>query len=389
MRILQVQGLVAGGGAEVHTLILSQGLIERGHDVVFAAPYNEDPLMKRVTEVGCSVHFLPARPGWMRLLDIAAARELATLIRSKRIDIVHTHLWNADTIGWMAARWTKIPIVSTIHGPTMPVHLDQRWYHRVHHRIYASMLRRMDRVIAISNFVKEYTAEDLGIPAESMTVVHNCSDIDAYQREFDVAATRAESGLPLNAPLVTIVGELTGRKGIMEFIEAAAIIAQQAPLTHFVLVGRGPLEDAARTKAKELGIASQTHFLGWRPDIPELLAASDVLAVTSRKEGFGRTITEAMASSLPVVSFDSGAPREIIDDGTTGYLVPPGDIDGFGMRVSELLKNEDLRRRMGSAGLERARSHFDTPVFVDSTEKVLIEASRRFRSPRATRIDGD
>lgn len=335
--------------------------------------------MEQIAAAGCVIHYLPARPSWIRLFDIVAAHKLSRIIRDERIDIVHTHLWNADVIGWMAARWTGTPIVSTVHGPTMPVHLRQRWYHRLHHRIYAMMLRRMDRVVAISDFVKRYTARDLGIPEGLMTVVHNCSEIDAYQEKHDLVAIRAKIEVPENALVVIIVGELSGRKGILEFIEAAGTIAKRVPNSHFVLVGRGPLEKAARERARELDITPRTHFLGWRPDIQELLRASDVLAVTSKKEGFGLTITEAMASSLPVVAFDSGAPREIIAHGDTGFLVPADDVDEFARRTVEILENAELRHRMGAAGLARARECFDTPVFVANTERILIEAANHAR----------
>ena len=100
-----------------------------------------------------------------------------------------------------------------------------------------------------------------------------------------------------------------------------------------------------------------------------------MLAVTSREEGFGRTITEAMSSSLPVVSFDSGAPREIIVEGETGYLVEPDDVGAFAARLTRLLRDPEARERMGAAGLERARSRFDIGPFVDATERILLEVA--------------
>lgn len=371
MRVLQVQGLVAGGGAEIHTLILSRGLIGRGHQVFLAAPPNDEPLMNEYEEAGCEIVWMPSGPSWRSLFDWRAGAALARFVEEHEIDVIHSHLWNADVAAWIAGRLSGRPVVATLHGPTMPIHLPRRWYHRVHHWIYARFLARMDSIIAISQFMKEFTVEDLRIDADAIQVIHNCSDVDRYQAPVDVAGVRASLGLGVDAPTAILVGELTGRKGTLEFIQAAAVAVEKVPDAHFLLAGRGDLEGAARRLAEDLGVADSVHFLGWRADIPELLRASDLLAVTSLLEGFGRTITEAMSSSLPVVSFDSGAPAEIIVHGKTGILVANRDAVAFGEAMAEVLADPGKRRTMGDAGLEAARARFDTPVFVSATEEVL------------------
>ena len=291
--------------------------------------------------------------------------------------------------GFYAGRWTGTPVVATIHGPTIATTIERRWHHRLHLGFYAFLMRRMQRLIAISAFSRDYVARDLGIPAERIDVVYNCSDVAAYDLDVDRARVREGMGVPADARVLIIVGELTARKGILEFVEVAARVSADLPDSHFVLVGSGELEGPGRARAAELGVSDRVHFLGWRSDVPELLAASDALAVCSYGEGFGRTITEAMSSRLPVLAFDSGAPKELIVDGETGFLVGEGDVEAFARRAVELLGSPAMLTRMGEAGLDRARRMFDLDLFVDSTERVLREAVEgRARLPRGAESPG-
>ena len=235
----------------------------------------------------------------------------------------------------------------------------------------------MDGIIAISQFVKDFTTEDLQIPPDAIDVIHNCSDVGLYQRPADVLSVRGALEIDPSAPIAILVGELTGRKGVLEFIEAARVAHASVPAARFLLAGRGDLEQAARRRVAELGLDDAVRFLGWRSDVPDLLRASDLLAVTSLKEGFGRTITEAMSSGLPVVSFDSGAPREIIADGETGILVPDRDPTAFGEAMISVLSNPARRKAMGEAGLALARARFDVPIFLGATEALLTRVLQR------------
>jgi glycosyltransferase involved in cell wall biosynthesis len=125
----------------------------------------------------------------------------------------------------------------------------------------------------------------------------------------------------------------------------------------------------------EAGVADRFTFTGYRTDVPEQLATMDVLAVTSVKEGFGRTITEAMSTGIPVIAYDSGAPAEIIIDKQTGFLIPDLDVEELTIKMKLLAEYAGLRAKMGQAGLRRAQSDFDIPVFVERTEKILLEAA--------------
>lgn len=376
MKIMQIQGLVGGGGSEVHTSILSRGLRARGHEVVVCLPRGSDALADELGAAGCEVELFPLVPTPLRLVDLPGVRWTAERARRYRVDVIHSHIWNADVLALFAGRWLGVPIVSTLHGPTISIAISKNVLHRLHHRIYARMLARFDRIIAISAFVRRYVAADLRIPEERIDVVHNCSEVERYRKPVDRPAVRRRLGVPEGAVVVVIVGELSPRKGILDFVEAAGRVAREAPEAHFLVIGRGPQEVQVRERASALGLTGRIHLLGQRSDIPELLGASDVMAVTSYQEGFGRTITEAMSAELPVVSYDSGATPEIVLDGATGFLTPEGDPAAFAEGLLALVRSAELRLRFGHAGLERATRHFDVGPFLGATEAILAQAVR-------------
>ena len=383
MRIVQVQGLVGGGGSEVHTSILSRGLRDRGHDVLLAIPDQDHWIEPEVEAAGVSVARFPVVPTWRKLFDLSGGEWLAKQAREFDADVIHTHIWNADVMGFFARQRTRIPVVATLHGPTISVAIRKNALHHLHHLIYSKMLVRLDRIIAISDFVGDFVADDLSIERDLIDVVHNCSEVDRYRIEVDREAKLAEIGILGDAIVSTIVGELSPRKGILEYVESAGLVAAKVGNAHFLIIGRGVLHEQATALARKLGIADRVHFVGQRSDVPELLRASDLLAVTSYQEGFGRTITEGMSSELPVVSFASGATPEIIVDGETGYLTPEGDVEAFAAACIRLMESSSLRSEFGRAGLARARSEFDVGVFVDRTERILLEAARKESALRA------
>jgi glycosyltransferase involved in cell wall biosynthesis len=374
LKVLQVQGQAAEGGAEVHTFLLSRGLLERGHEVYLAAPDTPSTAISRAEAAGCQLYRFSPVPAWRGIVDFGTGWQLARLVRDEGIELIHSHIWYGDAISVFASYVTGVPVVTTLHGPYIPVTIERRPVHELHRLLYMGLLRRMKRIIAISDFVRDLAVRDLRLRPTAIDVVHNCSDVSLYQQEFDAPAIRSALGIAPEHVVIAIVGELTPRKGIPAFVDIAAMIAREDSRARFLLIGDGPLRGWAEERAREKGCRDKLIFTGWRRDIPELMSAIDVLAVTSYSEGFGRTITEAMSSALPVISYDSGAPREIIVHGETGYLVPEDDLEQFAAFGLQLIRDPALRRRLGEAGLARARAVFDIPPFVDKTEKILLEA---------------
>lgn len=385
MRILQIQGQVEGGGSEIHTHLLSRGLRERGHEVLICVPDHEHPQIEDMRRDGFALPRFRARLNWRGVVDLPAGLRIQRIVETERIDLVHTHLWNADMMGLIGGRLAGVPVVTTLHGPTLNLHVKRDpWVHAFVY-VMANVIRRMDRRIAISHFVRRLVAADLGIPDREIDVVHNSSDFARYQQPVDRSAVRRSLGVAQEAPLIGCAAVLNPQKEPIAFLEVARRVLDVRPDCRFFWAGRGPLQDAVERRRGELGLAGVVQLLGWRPDIPELFAATDVLAFTARNEPFGRVITEAMSTGTAVVAFDSGACSEILADGVTGFLARDGDVPAFAERCLRLLGDADLRRRIASAARKRVLEYFDVARFVDETEAILVDTLGRHRAGRRTR----
>jgi glycosyltransferase involved in cell wall biosynthesis len=214
-------------------------------------------------------------------------------------------------------------------------------------------------------------------------VIHNGTDLSSFRPNPNRDQTRASLGLAPGDIAVAIVGRLTPWKGHRELLRAFAAAARQHSGLRLLVVGEVAFwEDSYETELKqvaaEVGIADRVQWLGFRDDVPELLAASDIFALPSVDEPFGRAIVEAMASEKPVVATRSGGVPEIVVEDETGLLVPPGDDRELAVALGRLAESEGLRRRMGKAGRERAMRLFD----VDRTAARVQELYEEILSDR-------
>jgi len=219
----------------------------------------------------------------------------------------------------------------------------------------------------------EHLARGIGRFDQFVTIP---SGIDLARFTPDPAARRAtRAGLGLGDVDFTVgwVGRFVGVKGPDVFIEAAGRIAAELPAARFVMAGDGPLRGGVEARATGLGIADRCRFLGRRDDVPAVLNACDVVVLSSRNEGLGLSVVEAMACGVPVVATDVGGVRDVLRGGRCGVLAPPGDIAGA---VAALAKDADERRRLADAGLERAND-FDVDRMADAFAELYEELAGR------------
>ena len=156
-------------------------------------------------------------------------------------------------------------------------------------------------------------------------------------------------------------------------IRALPAIRAVVPNVRLEIAGDGPERSALERECRLLGVMGSVDFLGWQPDIQPWLSRWDVVIQPSLSEGFGLAALEAMAASTPVVATAVGGAPEVVDDGVTGWLVPPGDPAALGERIQELLLNPDLRTRMGTAGRRRAESQFSVHRMVAETGRIYAQ----------------
>jgi len=222
-------------------------------------------------------------------------------------------------------------------------------------------------VIANSAAVRDATQRDEGLTDDRLLVIPNGIDL----ARFDVAPDpklRSSLGVASSWPIVRVVANLRRAKGHSVFLEAWTAVMRARPGARSLLVGDGPLREELETRAAALGVRESVHFLGVRPDVPALLALSDVIAHPSFAESSSNAVLEALASGRPVVATDAGGTREAILDGQTGLLVPPGDVRALATGMLRLLSNPAEARALGQAGRRHVAEHFSLSTMIRAHE---------------------
>ncbi len=299
------------------------------------------------------------------LRDWAAYREIKAALRELNPDIVTTHSNKAGLLGRFAARSLGIPVIHTSHGFLFSAepHSPAGRFYRMMEKIAA---RASDRVIAVAE--SEFkAAENLRvIPPSLMTVVHNGLP------EFKVPLTAEPASEP---PKLVMVARFAEPKDHFTLLQALSEL-QDMPWI-LSLVGDGAGRSAAEKAAVELGIGERVEFLGVREDVPSILAASQLFVLSSRREGFPLSVLEAMRAGLPVVAADVGGIGEAVEEGKTGFLVPPGNSEAFKEKLGRLINEPVLRQSMGREGRKRFLERFTLEKMVENT----YDLYRRVLSP--------
>jgi len=282
--------------------------------------------------------------------DLRALTALRRAIRDFRPHVVHTHSSKAGVLGRLAARLEHVPVViHTVHGfgftPLQPP-VKRAIFFRAE-KIAAGWT---DHFVAVSQQNLDRGVE-LGLwRAAQASVIRAGIDLDRFRRGGDGAATRRELKIPDDIPIVTQIGNFKPQKAPLDFIRAAARIAEKLTDIRFVMVGDGPLRHRAEALAAELGIVDRVVFSGWWHDVPDLLAATTVSVLSSRHEGLPCSVVESLAAGVPVVATAVDGTPEVIRPGVNGELVAPGDPASLGDAILGILTDEDRRRAMsGSA----------------------------------------
>ncbi len=353
MKVAHIIKATRVSGAERHLLILLPALKASGIEVcliLLEAPGRPvDEMADALTAVGIPVWRVPIR----RHLDPGVVGRIRRVLREFRPDIVHTHLIHADLYGTAAAKLSGVrTVISSRHNDDNfrrlpPVRLLNR-----------ALWRVTNGGIAISEAIARFCAEVESAPARKLVTVYYGLPVREADRRNARITLRQELKLPSDAPLVGIVCRLIEQKGVAYGLRAFALAAEKFPEAHLVIAGDGTLRDALEDEARALGIAGKVHFLGWRTDIPELLAALDVLLMPSLWEGFGLVMLEAMAQQLPIIGSRVSAIPEVIVDGETGLLVPPKDVTALTAALETLLADAALRRHLGLLGQDRLEAFF-------------------------------
>lgn len=358
MRVLYIITGLATGGAETMLLKLLERLDREHYAPMVISLTTMGDIGPRIAALGIPVQALgmtsglPRPSGFLRLL-----RE----VKRFKPDIVHTWLYHADLLGGLAARLAGI---NAVCWGIRSSNLDPDKTHlstRAVRRLCAVLSHVIPRRIFLNSETASRIHVELGYAAGKMDVVPNGFDLSRFKPD-EGARLRIRAGLGCadDTPLVGMIGRFDPLKNHAGFLSAMAIVHRYLPQVHLVLAGKGVDRDNEELmrSIEGAGLMANTHLLGPRDDMPELMAALDVLACPSHAEAFPNVVGEAMACGVPCVATDVGDCAYIIGD--TGQVVPAGDMAGFASGVAAMLKLScSERATLGGRARERIASEFE------------------------------
>ncbi len=298
--------------------------------------------------------------------DTAIPGLIKDIIKTRSIDLVHTHLYHACLYGRVAAFVAGVPVVTTEHNVYLSYKLKRSLVNRL-------LAKKTSRIVAVSKAVMDYVSERDSIDPSKFEVIYNGIETERFDIDMEQLEARRTIGIDDDGPVVGSVCRLSEQKGVKHLIRAFKSVLEEVPLATLVIVGDGPLAEELKEEVRSLSFAGKVCFLGQRRDIPVVLRALDLYVLPSLWEGLGIAVIEAMASGLPVVVSSAGGLVEVVEDDRTGYVVKPGDEASLADSISKLLLDKDRARAFGARGKIRAEEVFSAGAMVRSLTKLYLE----------------
>ncbi|MGH7498787.1 MAG: glycosyltransferase family 4 protein [Gemmatimonadales bacterium] len=362
------------GGAQIHVRDLTTAMREQGHEPAVitggSGPFTDALKAEGIPTYSLQHLVAPIRP----LEDLRALREIRAALRELQPDLLSTHSSKAGILGRLAGKALRIPVIFTAHGwaftpgvPSGPASV-----YRLVERMAAPLA---SRIVTVSEFDRRL-ALDRGItgPEHIVTVHNGMPDVPP--------ALRADPG---RTPVrLVMVARFELQKDQRTLVRALAELRQYA--WELDLIGDGPLVPEITALCTELGLGERVRFWGQLLDVETRLAEAQVFFLMSNWEGFPRSILEAMRAGLPVVASSVGGIEESVHDGETGFVVPRGDVESLRARIEQLLRDAELRRRLGANGRALYERYFTLAHTVEGTLAVYHQVLSELQHPAANRI---
>ena len=362
MELLFGSNLSQWGGGEKWMLTAAEAMAARGHRVSLCAPTGSQLLERAPGAVETfAVDFV-------RDFDPVSFWRVWRHCSRRGVDVFCLNMDRVLRVGGLAARLAGVRAVIPRRGSEFPLkgHLNYRFQYGV---IATAM-------IVNSKATERTLCRDIDWrPRGRVHVSYNGLDLRPYDRVRPRGEVRSELGIGADDPVIVNVGELTLRKNAALLVAVVPDLLAEFPRLRVLLIGEGDQREALTAQIRDLGLTDHVRLLGFRRDVPDLLAASDMMAHTAHVEGFGFAVAEAMACRIPAVVTDASSLPEVVGD--TGLLFDDDDAQGLARALRTYLRDPALRRAHGEAGRRRVEEHFEIGRQMDELERIFALESGR------------
>jgi glycosyltransferase involved in cell wall biosynthesis len=351
-----------------------------GHDVTLItgpAIGPEGSLLEKAREQGYRIIVLDQmRRAIHPIRDLSIYRSLIRVLRDLRPDIVHTHSSKAGIIGrWAAHRANSPAVVHTVHGLAFTASTNPaiNWVYKTLEKKAAPLTTR---IVCVADAMREQSlAAGVGRAEQYVTIYSGMETALFLNPRMPEDQVRSSLGLSAEHIVVGTIARLFDLKGHDDLLQIAPELCRQFPNLRFLWVGDGSLRLRFEAEMNRMGLRDRFILTGMVPPqrVPELTAAMDILVHPSRREGLARALPQAGLAGIPAITYDIDGNREGVQNGVTGIVLPPFEVEKLSGAISSLMNNESLRRRMGQAGREFALGRFDAKVMVEALDTLYSE----------------
>jgi glycosyltransferase involved in cell wall biosynthesis len=348
------------GGPEKQILEQCERLISHGWESVVGS-FRENRPSVEIIEAARARH----RPTFLidtrSSFSLAAVSQLRRALTRFRTDVLVTHGYKPNLVGWLASRgsrWRQVPIVRGYTAET--------WRVRLYEALDRWVLRQFPRVLCVSEGTK-LRLKEYGVEPDRVDVVHNAVDCGVASRVKPLDL-RAQLSLPPDSKILVAAGRLSPEKGHHVLLDAMRELDGWRPEVHLLLLGSGAKEEMLRHRVEQYGLSKRVVFAGFQRNVLEYLAGADVVVNPSFTEGMPNVLLEASSLGRPIVATHVGGTAELVQNGVTGWLVPAGNPTALAQALVLALDDEPRARAMGARARRQVEARFS---FEAQTEKLV------------------
>ncbi|MBY0276183.1 glycosyltransferase [Candidatus Binatia bacterium] len=381
IRVAYVIDHLRVGGAQRHLLEVVRGLDRREYALeMWSAAEDPGDLAAVFEREGVPVRSFGISGTMMSPRTLSAVRRVAADFRARDVHVVHGYLFEGNFLAALTGRLAGAPVTLVSKRS-----LDR--YDRFDRRAAAWLSNQLaSRVTVNATAVRDVTIEHERCAPERIVLIPNGVALPASAASAPASATAADDPRG-DGPLVGMVGRLSWKKGYEFALQAAARLRDRIPGVRFDIVGDGEQRRELEEMAQRLGLGDTVRFLGQRRDVADLMRGFDCFVLSSVIEGMPNALLEAMALGRPAVTTSAGGSAEVVIDGESGLVVPPGDPTALAVAVERVLRDPELARRLGAAGERRVRDSFSLDTMLRAFDHLyrteLARAGLQIPAPTA------